>query len=614
MIDELKSMLFDSTNHIGLDLMKKAVNDLGEFLGCVECSLWSVNENNHRVKKDLSPFVSTSLIYRKFGNIINKDAIDTLNHREDYAHEIKNSLFEAVIDFVHNDSKDKKDTHHFYRCDKTEAIKRNYRSHEFLEKTELNDFIIIPIVSKTNKDKIIAILEFTFCEKKREDEEWAEITSVLAPFFSSMFFQYSMIHKQNMTTTIIDSYIKNKNNDHVKAFKTFINLFANTICPSQAVSFFICDKERNKYHLVYTSADVETKGLNKDYFELSKEQVEKVTDDNTVLVLNNAREELAYFKSIMFPEMGFTETAMLIPITCQLSRWEKLDGILYFTNKKNVLSEKHIDYFNDLDIEITQFASNYFALIIYNLIYENHVFHISKMFHDLNHYSWAILNSADRIHEKEGDADFINNRLDSYILNIINVANKQRMMIDKQFHETNEIVKSLFFSTRFKYHIVYLADILKQSRQTVLPLAKKYSIPFENIIPDRLLIGNPLPMDIDKNDFITVFSTLFANSIEKHNPKSPESFFIDVNSKVTSNDIIIDVLVHGILIDKKGDLMLLNGHKITNTNEEVSKRNITEATTINQLIEVYDGIIDITNLMNPTIVTIKIPIKLLSYE
>lgn len=621
-IDKLKSILLDSTNYIGLDLLNKSIDNLGITLDCTECSLWSVNNNNHRQKKGQVPFVSTSLLHRWINDEIKENVTDTLTHREDFVHEIGEGtcLFNTVMNIVKNDATEGKSTHNYIRFDRVEALENNYRAHDFLEKAKLNDFITIPINIKEpkipGKYEIVAFLEFSFQERKYENDTWDKLSQILMPFFSSAFHRYSMIHKQNMMAEIIERHCTNEEKGPYETFKSIIDLFMKRICPSHAVSFFMWDTYQYRYNLIYTSAPMERKEMNKVYYELGAGITGKVAKDKKALALDDVSEELKEHKATWLEmDKSKMKTVMIIPIS-RVSKKKEVVGILRFINKKNFEKGSIIDYYNDSDINVIQSASSYLALTIDYFIKETEQKNfIDKLSHELMTPANSIRKSADRILKKKEDKDFINKYLYSYINDILNAADNQIWQVKTNLYQAKGSFKSPFETRKYKDQIIYLSEILQKSKQIVRPIARNNNVLFDNIMPEQLYIGKPLPLKVDRDAFVTVFYNLFTNAIKYHDTDNHESFLVMVSSKVVGNEIVIKVMDYGIGInEKEKESLFLMGYRGANAIEEGARGFGVGLTTVKQIIEDYHGTIEVTGLKNPTEFTIKLPINLISYE
>ena len=616
-IDKLKSILLESTNYIGLDLLNESIDKLGKTLECTECSLWSINNNNHRQKKNQAPFISTSLLHRWINDKIRADVADTLTHREDFAHEINNVF---LLNSFNNNSTEAEKSLHFLRCDREAALENYFQSREFLEKANLNDFIIIPIKSKIPNyyggNEIVAILEFSFQEKKYENETLVVLSRILMPFFSSALHRYSMIHKQNMMVEIIERHCTNEEKGPYETFKSFIDLFMKRMCPSHAASFFMWDTYQYRYNLIYTSVPMERTEMNKVYYELGTGITGKVAKDKKALALDDVSEELKEHKA-QWLEMDISKmkTVMTIPIS-RVSKKKEVVGILRFINKKNLENGSFIDYYNDRDIDIIQSASSYLALTIDCFIKEAEQKNfIDKLSHELMTPANSIRKSADRILKKKEDKEFINKYLYSYINDILNAADNQIWQVKTNLYQVKGSFNSPFETRKYKDQIIYLSDILQKSKEIVRPIARNHNVLFDNIMPEQLFIGKPLPLKVDKDAFVTVFYNLFTNAIKYHETDNHGSFLVLVSSKVVNDSIVIDVMDYGIGInEKERESLFLMGYRGINAIEEGIRGFGVGLTTVKQIIEDYAGTIEVTGLKNPTKFTIKLPLNLLSYE
>lgn len=244
-VSELKSELLDMANSVmDSSFFVKASIKIHEILNSTECSLWSINRNitEELESADEKTPMSTSLLFRA----VEKNDYDPLSRRDDFAHDLQRGFFKIVMGDSHED---------YYRCDRDEVEKYGHRSMDFVRTYELNDFIVIPISDKNEKEKIVAVLELSYKTGANtiSKDEWEEIAQMTKSFFSSAFNRYLIFQEQGLMERLISTQEKNRDNGINTFFDCLIDNEFRSFFDYQASSVFIWDSYHARYNLVSTT-------------------------------------------------------------------------------------------------------------------------------------------------------------------------------------------------------------------------------------------------------------------------------------------------------------------------------------------------------------------------
>jgi signal transduction histidine kinase len=299
------------------------------------------------------------------------------------------------------------------------------------------------------------------------------------------------------------------------------------------------------------------------------------------------------------------KTMMVIPIH-RPSKENDIIGILRFVNRKNRVNSSIVDYFNDSDKDIIEYASKYLALIIdYYLGEEERNDFISKLSHEFRSPALLINISADRLIKNTNDS-FRDRYLISYLENIRDFSDLQLQQAETNLH-ISKIRVNTPRSQKYKPEQHTLKDIIDQGKTTVVPFARIERVRFDNIKVDENF--PKWELYVDRGAFITVFFNLLNNAIKYRNPKN--EFSVIITGKNLGGWLIINVSDYGLGINpddkEKIFLMGFRGDNVTKYNSDGFGIGLP---VVKQIIEDFDGKICVSNPINPTTFEIKLHEKL----
>jgi len=153
-----------------------------------------------------------------------------------------------------------------------------------------------------------------------------------------------------------------------------------------------------------------------------------------------------------------------------------------------------------------------------------------------------------------------------------------------------------------------LEDIIKQGKNSVIPIARVEKIPFDSIninIPDWKLY-------VDEGAFIMVFANLLINAIKYRKSQRNEDFYVGITGIESDGDwLIINVTDSGLGVDDEDkEKIFLLGYRVKNAVKQISDGFGVGLHLVSQIIKDFGGEISLTNLREPTIFQIKLPRKL----
>ena len=594
-IAEIKSKLFEAAQHLGENLLKESVKAIHDFLGCTECSLWSINHNSTRKEDEKRDFTSTSLIYRE------KTASYDFRKDTDYVHDLNEGLFKQVI------YKEKNNPVFVYSRDK--VLEYGYRSKEFVEKCGLTQFIVIPIYdnnhpSEDNPSTVIALLEISYQKCDIGESIWEGLSHIISPFFTTALKRVSSVKKQSLMEDLINCHRIHRNKEATALFKEIIRNVLQMACPAQGISVFIWDNYQNRYYLAATTGIKGNPDPLDVYYQMGEGRTGEAGKTGKPFIIEDVEKELKgkYIETLK----DSAKTAMLIPIK-DPSREKDVIGIFRMVNKTNIYNSKYVDFFNDNDVELMMDAAEYLGLIVANYQKEESQYNfIDKLTHEFTTPANAIWKTAIRLHDHLADKDFILQNLSPYLRNIIDFSEQQRWQASTNLFLSRNRRKQPF-DVRYNIKPTLLWDVIRRSIDIAIPIARKYKVPFRNIH-----IGSKsdtrLKIYIDKDAFVSVFYNLFTNAIKYHDPNDKDLFYIRTTYWLEDNNLIITVEDNGIGIKASDQKKIFErGYRSESAIRINASGYGIGLTVIKQIVEDFGGEIKITSLKSPTVFHIEIP-------
>ena len=594
-LNDIQAALLQPTTKTGIDLIIELIQKIQDITCCGICSLWSINSNDYNENR----FKSTSLIYRQLSNSICYDFID----KEDFVHDMGRCFINDVVKSIISNK------YNYYECDVSGCC--NHRSKKCIDNLHLCYFVGIPIYDHDNTSEISAILKLSYQIKPNIDC-WDEISVIIGSFLSLSLYRNHLLKEQSLIKLLMDNYRNNcKTGKNIKALlnpiiKNILPLF----CKCQGISFFIWDSYQNRFNLLETTGIKGITDIQDVFYQLGEGLTGLAGMRKRTLIYNSLEEERVnsdHKEKWIEETLDKGETMMIVPILCPSG--DSTIGLLRFVNKVNFANEKFIDYFNDKDVDLITFASNYIALLIdYMLRETSQNDFITKLSHEFYTPALSIHKTADQIKRYKDDEEFMKTRFQSYIQDIIYYAEFQQWQATTNLYLSKNRL-DLPFDKRYRLTEVLLKNIITKSKSIAIPIARKVKVKFDNIVIDDNIPH--IYIHVDETAFVTIFYNLLTNAIKYNDPNTP--FYVNISAYETEENIVVTIVDYGIGIN------IMDANKIF----QVGYRgeNVTSYNTngfgvglpvVKQIVEDFNGTIKILNYHAPTKFEIKFPKSIIS--
>lgn len=564
-------------------IFKVATKKLHEILGSTECSLWSINRNmtgDSDSDEEKIP-VSTSLLHRE------PIEVKPLSKVKDFAHDLKKGFFTIVME-------DSQRVYH--RCGRREVKKYGHRSMDFVRAYELVDFIVIPILDIAEKEKVIAVLELSYKEGKNtiSDDEWGEIAQITKSFFSSVFHRYLVSQEQALIATLIATQEACRDKGADTFFDCLIDEKFKSFFNYQAASVFIWDSYHTRYNLVSSTDKSVDKADKYVYsYERGVGSTGHVGETGRPYISDNCNHQPKWSEETT----DAPQTVMIVPIL-NPSNPKDVVGIIRFLNKKNPVWDEFVDYFNDVDLKLVEFAAKYLSLVIdfYNKKEEQSRF-ISRLTHEFKTPANSIFKTADRILNNINNEDFIKTYLRPYLEGVRNYAELQRWQASSTLYLMRS-GKRIYEKKRCS-----LSEIIKKSISVVRPIAREYGVLFDNIKFNTYTVQSPI--NVDEDAFVTVFYNLLTNAIKYHG-RNPDSFLVSISCHESETGIRIEVSDWGIGISPQDTAAVFQiGYRGERAMKEIASGFGVGLSVVKQIVEDFGGIVKVKRCQQPTTIEIN---------
>lgn len=572
-------------------IFKVATNKLHGILGSTECSLWSINRNmtgDSNSDEEKTP-MSTSLLHRELKEempLSNKEE-KPLSKVKDFAHDLKKGFFTIVME-------DSQRVYH--RCGRREVKIYGHRSMDFVNEYELVDFIFIPILDIAEKEKVIAVLELSYKEGENtiSDDEWGEIAQITKSFFSSVFHRYLVSQEQALIATLIATQEACRDKGADSFFDCLIDKEFKSFFDYQAASVFIWDSYHTRYNLVSsTDKNANTYDSEKSY-EKGEGSTGHVGETGRPYISDNCSHQPKWCEETT----NDPQTVMIVPIM-NPSDPKDVVGIIRFLNKKNPVRDEFVDYFNDVDLKLVEFAAKYLSLVIdfYNKKEEQSRF-ISRLTHEFKTPANSIFKTVDRILNNINNEDFIKTYLRSYLEGVRDYAGLQRW----QASSTLYLMRS--GERKYEKKRCSLSDIINKSISVVRPIAREYGVRFDNIEFNTYTVQSPI--NVDEDAFVTVFYNLLTNAIKYHDRNNPNSFLVSISCYESETGFRIVVSDWGIGISPQDtEAVFQIGYRGERAMKENASGFGVGLSVVKQIVEDFGGIVKVKRCQQPTTIEIN---------
>lgn len=577
-VSELKSELLSMASmSMDSSIFKVSTKKLHEILDSTECSLWSINRNmtgDSNSDEETIP-VSTSLLHR--------EPIDVgpLSNREDFAHDLERGFFKIVMEDSQRD---------YHRCERGEVEQYGHRSMDFVDEYGLVDFIVIPISDITKKEKIIAVLELSY--KKGEntisDDEWEEIAQITKSFFSSVFHRYLVSQEQALIATLIATQEECRDKGADSFFDCLIDEKFKSFFNYQAASVFIWDSYHTWYNLVSSTDKSIDKNDSKHSYERGVGSTGHVGETGRPYISDTCNHQPKWSEETT----DDPQTVMIVPIM-NPSDPKDVVGIIRFLNKKNPVRDEFVDYFNDVDLKLVEFAAKYLSLVIdfYNKKEEQSRF-ISRLTHEFKTPANSIFKTVDRILNNIGDEDFLERNLEPYLDSVRGYAELQR------WQATSTLYLMRSGERKYEKKRCSLSDIIKKSISVVRPIAREYGVFFDNIKFNTDNVKSFI--NVDEDAFVTVFYNLLTNAIKYHG-RNRDSFMVSISCYESETGIRIEVWDQGIGISPQdAEAVFQIGYRGERAMRENASGFGVGLSVVKQIVEDFGGTVRVKQYQQPT--------------
>jgi len=580
----IKEKLFESALCLGMEVLDNALNAIYESLKCTECSLWTINHNSTR--KSVPEFVSTSVICRK-----DRTHFD-FTKDSSFVHPLKGTLFNAVV----NPEKEPKPYYIFHSEDQCFAL---HTTQDFINWANLKEIVIIPITDKD--EKIVALLEISFSRYTYDNSVWDALSEMVPSFYRSAYERYLLIQKHKLMDRLIKVHGSYKN-ESVEFLFDGIRRIIDRFCPSQGASYFMWDNHHNRYRLVATSG-LEPHGSSEVYYKMGEGITGWMGTHPEPFITDNIQKETVGNHSVgkyREVEEDSETKAMYIPIISPSSK-ETVIGVFRLVNKQNLLSNGTVDYFNDIDAKLMEYASKYLALVIDRYQREDEQMgFISKLAHEFKTPANAIYKTACGIKKHFNEPLFRERHFEKYLDGIIGYSQIQKWQAESTLYLARKGKAS------YNNQWCSLLDVLKKSREVAIPIARDYNVPFSKIVISPF--DPNLQLFIDEDAFVIVFYNLLTNAIKYRDKDNPDSFLVNISCYDTGGNISIMVQDFGIGIEKdEEDSIFQIGYRGRNAKKYEATGFGVGLSVAKRIVEDYGGKISIENYKSPTQFGITLP-------
>lgn len=499
------------------EMFQRLTEHIRSALDYTEVSFWTINRNS--TPKDGIPgrreedFISTSLVSRD----TNPKCNYKFDKKEDHSHTLKQaSLFSKVFQ---EDDLNKI----FKRFNASDALKNGHRSSGFIKTDNIEEVLVIPIREIDSPKKPIAFLELSRTKDQRylTDEDWGRVAYTCNYSFANLLREYARIRQQKL----VDELIQLFNTPDITKDNLYRKLLSKLqiYCPCQGASFFLCDTFPTRYDHKCTIPDIENNpSIEGNYYMLGEGFTGRAAEKGEIFISDNLSKDQDRNHSIKIIEKlpgssgnsrERAQTGMFIPV-CSRTNKKDIVGVIRLVNKKNVHKEEFVDFFNDVDVRIMKYASDYLSPIIDAFVKEKKSSKtLTVISHGLDTYVNEISSIIDIMSQSYGKTSF---DLEENITKLSNNVNGLKISLENNLFFANNNVRPEY--NVIEYSNLY--NVIQECKSKVLCLAKNNSFPLDNIT----VKGNAEKIWIAISGKIMnlVFFNLFSNAIKYKNDDPEE--------------------------------------------------------------------------------------------
>jgi len=587
-----KALLKNTSQKADQQLFNSLVQSIVDVTQCEMCSLWSINDNT----SGDNVFKSISIITRKL-----KAGLPPSNS-DGFVFKLEETFIEKTIKNEEPFFKGNRDHHKDKKC---------------LEEYNLNHFIGIPVYDfEDDRKPPVAVLKLSFTnEPPMQEQEMELFAEIVSAYISSSLYRHMLYKKQELIDKLVENY-KGKGRKNIKdIFHSIIHtIFAKECFDYEGASVFLWDSFDNRFNLL-TTKGIKKNPTDKDVFYYPKEGLTGLVVDGKARIYDDLptlkRQKSEHKWKFEENTESEGQTLLIVPIL-RPSNPDDVIGILRFTNKINAQSKANgkykIDYFNDTDVKLIEYASHYLALNIdYFLGEEERNSFISKLSHESLFSAIAIRGSADSIIKKMGDPHFMRMRFNHYVKSIRDYADLQMWQARSNLYLSKfnrNTPKSDLYS---KVKPTSITRVLEDSIDIIRPYARDRGRRFEGIV-----VQKDFPqwfLNIDEDAFKTVFYNLLTNAVKYvQRGVQPE---VEISGEATSDSLIIYISDYGIGIEEtEKEKIFALGVRGKETTQDSNEGYGIGLHIVQQILKNFEGSIRVANCSLPTIFEITLPKKL----
>lgn len=535
-------------------LLCKLTDKIQEKLGYAEVSLWTINHNDTAKNNSQDRFLSASVVHRKQSDECKRKY--EFKDAKEFSHPLKECLFANIL---------KEKPYRIYTAQ--QALDEGFTSKGFIKKAEIIEIIVVPITDAESPDEAIMVLELSRTETQDglDDKGWGELSQTIHEKFSFIIQNYTHVRQNDIIRALFE--LQNNQNDNEKVFFEDVKDILLEFCPCQGFSFYI--KNLNDYALVATNDPqdgmIESHSSSGEkLLELIENHTKAFISDNLSSRANNNQQEATEkIFSIFKKKESAVQTGMFVPMISITSR--KMIGFLIFVNKTNNERNTQVDYFNNIDKDIIEYAANYLSPVVESSVTKEEQSSLMNLIsHEvLNPLQYIIDLEIPKLKTIMAQSDSVpcqkieplidgikSNVYDTIQVYDDNITNLYPNWKDNKGEYNKYNFLQRFVESNKKKSWCALSSILEEGKALVKHQAKQKEYNESNIRIDYSKTKDFL-FYVDKKQFISVFRNLFENAIKYvDEKKDPDKWYTEVSVQRENKSIVIFVNNNGLPIKK----------------------------------------------------------------
>jgi signal transduction histidine kinase len=580
---EMHQELLKASKTPSSSLLPNLLSAVYNVVDCHMCSLWQINGSD-----------TVSLETRQNFN-------PSSSEEHEFTHELSGSLIGYAIIDIKNNNKN------YFLIDNIQEqsdFLALHKSPERVRLLNLKTFLCIPIPYLTKPEEFVAVLNIY--PKIKPNHHVDEIVNIIKDYFSISYYKQILLNKQNVIEDLMLNYKDKGKKDIASIFHPIINRIFRKYCNYEAASVFMWDSYLNHYKLIQTTGLKNNEKKNNVFYLLGEGGIGRVGANNEVEIINGSKDKKhdANYKEETKHEI---KSVLIIPIDSPSDNKGQRTGVIgvvRFINKTNQHNSDVIDFFNKIDIELFQHACSLLSLYIdFSFKEQERVSFIRKLSHEIRTPALGIRGTMDRYIKKMNDSNFINTgKAKSYLDSILYQSELQLAQVNTNlFIRNTDVSKSMIYKVN---EACALKDIIKNCVKIIIPMTREEGLKFDNI---KYVEENLPKLYIDPYAFESVFYNLLTNAI-KYRKEDKSLFSVKITAKETKDSYVIDVCDNGQgILREEADMIFMLGVRGKNVIKFNMRGFGVGLYVVKQIIEDFDGKIEVTNFFDPTKFSIHLP-------